>query len=138
MARWTASTPRERVLRPALRPYAVSPIPAMQYLSFRPVTDAPRSSALSSSALASSALSSSALTVGGPSPGQSTGGLVRICEMGMGRLEGKVAIITGAGEGVGRVMARLFAREGAQVAIAGRRPHMLAETADLVNADLVD
>src|SRR5882724_3908592 len=31
----------------------------------------------------------------------------------MGQLEGKVALITGASKGVGRVMSRMFAREGA-------------------------
>src|SRR3989344_2575391 len=38
------------------------------------------------------------------------------------KLAGKVAIITGAGTGIGRACAELFAREGAAVVLAGRRP----------------
>jgi len=55
----------------------------------------------------------------------------------MARLEGKVAIITGAGQGVGRVMAQMFSAEGAEVVLAGRREEALEQTASSIQGGVL-
>lgn len=51
------------------------------------------------------------------------------------RLENKVALITGAGSGIGRQAALLFAREGAAVVVADIAPEGAEETVRLVQAE---
>jgi NAD(P)-dependent dehydrogenase (short-subunit alcohol dehydrogenase family) len=46
------------------------------------------------------------------------------------RLEGKVAIITGGGTGIGREIAVAFGREGAKVAVLGRRQEVLVKVVE--------
>ena len=53
----------------------------------------------------------------------------------MGRMNGKVVIVTGAGTGVGQAVMRLFAAEGAQVMGVSRTLANLEKTLALVRED---
>ena len=53
----------------------------------------------------------------------------------MGRLDGKVAIVTGAGQGLGVAIMELFAREGAKVVGTARREGKVQDAINEINKD---
>ncbi|MBQ6220366.1 MAG: glucose 1-dehydrogenase [Methanosphaera sp.] len=52
----------------------------------------------------------------------------------MGKLDGKVAIVTGATSGMGRATAKLFAEEGAKVVVTGRNEERAKAVVDDIKA----
>ena len=56
----------------------------------------------------------------------------------MSKLQGKTALITGGGTGIGKATAHLFAKEGANVYITGRREEKLKEVQQEAKNDGID
>ena len=54
----------------------------------------------------------------------------------MGKLEGKIAVITGGSSGIGLATAKRFVEEGAHVVITGRREKELKEAADFIGSNV--
>jgi NAD(P)-dependent dehydrogenase (short-subunit alcohol dehydrogenase family) len=55
----------------------------------------------------------------------------------MGKLEGKVAVITGGNSGIGRATAKEFKEQGARVVITGRDQRTLDEAAREIGAEVL-
>ncbi|KIH47859.1 hypothetical protein ANCDUO_22076 [Ancylostoma duodenale] len=53
----------------------------------------------------------------------------------MGQFDGRVVIVTGSSNGIGRATAQLFAREGAMLTICGRNEKTLDESKSIVLAE---
>ena len=53
-------------------------------------------------------------------------------DQGNGRLNGKVAVVTGSSQGIGEAIAQLFAREGANVVVNSRTEEHVGRVVDTI------
>ncbi|HSR53202.1 MAG TPA: SDR family NAD(P)-dependent oxidoreductase, partial [Acidobacteriota bacterium] len=56
----------------------------------------------------------------------------------MSTMQGKVAVVTGGGTGIGKAIARKLGELGARVAICGRRAEVLQEAVAEMKAEGID
>ncbi len=55
----------------------------------------------------------------------------------MGRVQGKIALVTGGGSGLGRAISIMLAKEGAKVVVSDINEERAAETAKMIGESAI-